>query len=551
MIEFDIPKEKSSIIKVFGVGGGGSNAVSHMYNLGIEGVNYVICNTDIQALEMSEVPNKIQLGSSLSGGLGAGNKPEIGREATEESIDKIEDILQANTKMVFITAGMGGGTGTGGAPVVARLAKDMGILTVGIVTTPFSFEGKKRLTQADEGIQALKNEVDALLIISNDKLREIHGNLKMSEAFGRADDILTVAAKGIAEIITKIGYINVDFEDVNTVMRDSGVALMGIGHASGEERAIKAVDEALSSPLLNDNNIIGAKSVLLNISYGKQELEMDEMSSITDYIIDAIGIESENLIWGLSEDENLDDEVRVTLIATGFQSNEERKRKEKEGRRVVHTLNSDDDMPAKPAKKETVKEEPVKPYLKQNETKAEVKPDRPSRQFTFEFQPLNESQPIQKQEINDEPECSTFDEKSAREFYSVEEEPVEPVSNATPVTNPFQLNQSSPQQQASQPSTEQNAETNNDVQRHNQEVIKASLDQRLQRLQSFQVKRVNEQKPYGDGESEEYVPAYKRQNIQIDTTPKSDQSNVSKYSLGENNGNFNLGKNSYLHDNVD
>ena len=265
-MKFDLPKDQASIIKVFGVGGGGSNAVNHMYNQGITGVDFMICNTDAQALEQSPIPNKIQLGTTLTEGLGAGANPEVGKNAAIEDVEAIRAVLQNNTKMVFITAGMGGGTGTGAAPIVAETARDMGILTVGIVTIPFSFEGRRRKQQADEGLQALRNSVDTLLIINNDKLRMMYGNLRMGEAFAKADDILAVAAKGISEIITVTGYVNTDFRDVQTVMKDGGTAIMGSGTAEGENRAIDAVSKALSSPLLNDNEIKGANYILLNIT---------------------------------------------------------------------------------------------------------------------------------------------------------------------------------------------------------------------------------------------------------------------------------------------
>src|SRR5690554_3865815 len=254
-MEFNLEKERSSIIKVIGVDGGGGNAVNHMYSQGIKGVDFLICNTDQQALDQSPIPNKIQLGSSLTEGRGAGSKPEVGKNAAIESVDELKELLENNTKMVFITAGMGGGTGTGAAPIIAKTAREMGILTVGIVTIPFSFEGRRRKQQAEEGLEQLRQNVDTLLIINNDKLRMMHGNLKMGEAFSKADDILTVAAKGIAEIITVAGYINVDFEDVKTVMKDGGTAIMGSATAEGENRAIEAVTRAISSPLLNDNEI--------------------------------------------------------------------------------------------------------------------------------------------------------------------------------------------------------------------------------------------------------------------------------------------------------
>jgi cell division protein FtsZ len=271
-MKFDLPKNQSSIIKVVGVGGGGSNAVNHMFSQGIDGVDFLVCNTDQQALDISPVPHKIQLGSTLTEGRGAGSIPEVGKNAAIENIDQIREILKTNTKMVFITAGMGGGTGTGAAPIIAEAAKELGILTVGIVTLPFAFEGRKRKLQASEGIKEIKQYVDTLLVINNDKLREIYGNLSVGAAFDHADNVLTTASKGIAEIITRIGYINVDFEDVRTVMSEGGVAIMGSAAAGGENRAITAVEHALTSPLLNDNNIRGAKYILLNIKFILSEM---------------------------------------------------------------------------------------------------------------------------------------------------------------------------------------------------------------------------------------------------------------------------------------
>ena len=293
-MEFDLPKDQSSIIKVIGVGGGGSNAVNHMYKQGITGVDFMICNTDQQALDLSPVPNKIQLGATLTEGRGAGSNPEVGKNAAIENVDELKDILEKNTQMVFITAGMGGGTGTGAAPIIAQTAREMGILTVGIVTIPFTFEGRRRKLQADEGLAQLRENVDTLLIICNDKLREMHGNLKISEAFSKADDILTVAAKGIAEIITVAGYINVDFEDVKTVMKDGGTAIMGSAAAEGESRATKAVSQALASPLLNDNDITGANYILLNITSGDEEVSMDEIDEI---VMDWDNYVNERKIW--------------------------------------------------------------------------------------------------------------------------------------------------------------------------------------------------------------------------------------------------------------
>ncbi|MGF1585128.1 MAG: cell division protein FtsZ [Bacteroidales bacterium] len=320
IMNFDLPVERSSIIKVIGVGGGGSNAVNHMFRSGIKDVNFVICNTDAQALENSEVPIKIQLGESLTEGRGAGNKPEIGKQAAIENLDDVIEALSGNTKMVFITAGMGGGTGTGAAPVIARAAREMGLLTVAIVTIPFKFEGKVRINQAIDGINELRTHVDSLLVINNEKLREVFGDLKISEAFSRADNVLTGAAKGIAEIITVHGHVNVDFADVCTVMSDSGVALLGSGSAEGEGRALKAVQDAISSPLLNNNDIRGAKNILLNITSGVNEVSMDEVGEITDFVT-AETVASTNIIWGTCTEESLGDKVSVTIIATGFESN--------------------------------------------------------------------------------------------------------------------------------------------------------------------------------------------------------------------------------------
>ncbi len=320
IMNFDLPVERSSIIKVIGVGGGGSNAVNHMYRSGIKDVNFVICNTDAQALENSEVPVKIQLGESLTEGRGAGNKPEIGQQAAIENLDDVIEALSGNTKMVFITAGMGGGTGTGAAPVIARAAREMGLLTVAIVTIPFKFEGKVRIYQAIDGINELMKHVDSLLVINNEKLREVFGDLKISEAFSRADNVLTSAAKGIAEIITVHGHVNVDFADVSTVMSSSGVALLGSGRAEGDDRALKAIQTAISSPLLNNNDIRGAKNILLNITSGTNEVSMDEVGEITDFVT-AETASNTNIIWGTCTEESLGEKISVTIIATGFESN--------------------------------------------------------------------------------------------------------------------------------------------------------------------------------------------------------------------------------------
>lgn len=319
-MQFELPQEEGSIIKVIGVGGGGSNAVTHMFKEGIVGVDFAICNTDNQAMDLSPVPTRIQLGPELTEGRGAGSKPIIGRQACIESIDDVKAFLANDTKMLFVTAGMGGGTGTGAAPIIAKAAQEMDILTVGIVTLPFTFEGRRRTSQGSEGLEELKKNVDTLIVISNDKLRQIHGNLVLSDAFSQADNILTTAAKGIAEIITVAGYVNVDFEDVNTVMRNSGVAIMGTAMADGEDRAKRAVDEALNSPLLEDNDIRGAQHILLNISSGTKEVTMDEIFEITEFVQEEAGYGTD-LIWGNCFDETLGEGISVTVIATGFEHN--------------------------------------------------------------------------------------------------------------------------------------------------------------------------------------------------------------------------------------
>jgi cell division protein FtsZ len=320
MIHFDLPKEKSSILKVIGVGGGGSNAVNFMFRQQIDGVNFVICNTDAQALASSGIPNRIQLGPHLTQGLGAGANPDIGRQATEESLEEIKRILEVNTKMAFITACMGGGTGTGGAPIIAKICKDLGILTVGIVTTPFAYEGKKRQQQAEEGIKTLKGFVDTLLVISNDKLRHQYGNLKMREAFEKADNVLATAARCITEVINSTGQINVDFADVCTVMRNGGVAILGNASAEGENRAQRAIEEALNSPLLNDSEIRGAKWILININSatGEHEFTMDEVEVIQNYLLTQAG-EDTDIILGMGYDNTLGNKIGITLIATGFE----------------------------------------------------------------------------------------------------------------------------------------------------------------------------------------------------------------------------------------
>lgn len=401
MIHFDLPKDQSSIIKVVGVGGGGSNAVNYMFSQGIDGVDFVICNTDSQALSLSKVPNKIQLGPALTQGLGAGANPAIGRQATEESLEEIRRILEVNTKMVFVTAGMGGGTGTGGAPIVAKISRDLGILTVGIVTTPFSYEGRKRIQHAQEGINQLKQYVDTLLVISNDKLRHQFGNLTMRAAFSTADNVLATAAKCITDVINSTGQINVDFADVCTVMRNGGVAILGSATAAGENRAQHAIEHALNSPLLNDNDIQGAKWILINInsSEGENEFTMDEVEIIQQYLISQAGPDTD-VILGMGYDSSLGDQIGITLIATGFEHknpfdvpvSKEETKTEKAPEKVVHILG---DQPERKVyaqvPKPVVEKDPMQPTLVDTVQNPVNQPDAKQVKETLVLSPENDA----------------------------------------------------------------------------------------------------------------------------------------------------------------
>ncbi|MAY82715.1 MAG: cell division protein FtsZ [Flavobacteriales bacterium] len=526
-MEFDLPKDQSSIIKVIGVGGGGSNAVNHMYNQGITGVDFVICNTDQQALDMSPVPNKMQLGSTLTEGRGAGSNPEVGKNAAIENVDDLKALLEKNTQMVFITAGMGGGTGTGAAPIIAKTAREMGILTVGIVTIPFSFEGRRRKLQADEGLSALRDNVDTLLVICNDKLREMHGNLKISEAFSKADDILTVAAKGIAEIITVAGYINVDFEDVKTVMKDGGTAIMGSAAAEGDSRAVKAVSSALASPLLNDNDITGANYILLNITSGEEEVSMDEIDEITDYIQNEAG-NTADIIWGNGVDESLGNKISVTIIATGFGAQEPSGfQMEKKPKKVVRDLNDEvkTEITQSPeGEQETKSEEqedvnPQEPYLKtKDETESE-------NQASFEFE-IRPSIPQDKDLEKDPPQVKRF---NLDDELNKDDE-----SEDVPSDEEIKMQS----REDHQPERQMDEE----------EQIKKSQD-RILKLKALSLKMKS---PGGINDLEQ-EPAYKRRNIKLEDTPHSSESNVSRYTLGEDEEKKTTLKqnNSFLHDNVD
>jgi cell division protein FtsZ len=539
MLKFDLPKNQSSIIKVIGVGGGGSNAVTHMFRQGIKGVDFIICNTDSQAMESSPVPTKIALGANLTGGLGAGAVPSIGKNAALENIQDLRNILEKNTKMLFITAGMGGGTGTGAAPVIASVSKELGILTVGIITMPFSFEGRKRKQHAEQGIAELKKYVDALLIICNDKLRDLFGDQRLSAAFSHADDVLTTAAKGIAEIITVTGYINVDFEDVKTVMKDSGVAIMGSGLANGENRAIKAIEMALNSPLLNDNNIEGANNLLLYIASGKDEITMDEVSEITDYIQEKTKNSAE-VIWGNGIDESLEDNISVTIIATGFDEEHKKKPAEREKPVIVKPLYDQEikikpfDIPPMP------KEEPVISMEQQpaEEIRAIV-PKPESESMVFEKETiLEESFPLRTIVFNMEPQ-----DTGSRKI--IHEEPAEEIKHENkeveiPVSEVFIRSSVKPIQKAE-----------SEVQKEQPEMEKMMND-RVQKLRALSEK-LKSHPPLETHLAEiESVPAYKRRNIELSDVQPSSESHVPLYTVSEKDTNIEINKeNSYLHNNVD
>ena len=494
----------TSIIKVIGVGGGGSNAVNHMYRMGIKGVDFIVCNTDQQALDISPVPTKITLGASLTKGRGAGALPEVGRNAAIENIEEIKNILGADTQMVFITAGMGGGTGTGAAPIIAQAAKEMGILTVGIVTLPFSFEGKKRKAQAELGIGEMKKYVDTLLVICNEKLREMYGNLKLGEAFGHADDVLATAAKGIAEIITTTLYVNVDFADITTVMKNSGKAIMGTGVASGEGRATKAVEQAMHSPLLNDNNINGANFVLLNIMCGTEEITMDELGEVTDFIQECAGQTAE-IIKGYGIDETLGDKVKVTLIATGFDNNVHKDHDffDVKNDKIVHSLDGETQtqiVAATPINIESRKEE---------------------RQATIEFEITNKVENTLPLFADETPEWTNVAQVNVQ---------------STPSA------QFSPSAQSA-PLAQENEQSRLDKIHAEEQAKKAQ--ERINKLKelSFKIKS-----PNGITELEN-EPAYKRRNQDLEPTPHSSESTVSRYTL--NDKNEIKPSNSFLHDAVD
>ncbi|HHP7240555.1 MAG TPA: cell division protein FtsZ [Cyclobacteriaceae bacterium] len=492
--QFDLPTHQKSIIKVIGVGGGGSNAVNHMCRLGIKDVEFVVCNTDLQALESSPVKNKLQIGINLTGGLGAGANPEKGKNAAVESKEEIKQLLDDGTKMVFITAGMGGGTGTGAAPIIAEIARDMDILTVGIVTAPFGFEGRKKRTQAEQGLAELKQHCDTVLVILNDKLREIYGNQSIRDAFSKADNILTTAAKGIAEIITVPGYVNVDFEDVKTVMKNSGAAVMGSSLTSGDNRALKAAEEAINSPLLNNQNILGADKILLSIISGEEaELQMDELTEITDYMQDAAGEDAE-VIFGHGVDTNLGDELRVTIIATGFEENGQLNIPQKaKNEKKVFDLESNKQIP-----------------LFKNESKPKPNEDDKSkdeqRVFTFDF---NDDNKNGSDDINEN--LSVHEPKRESE----EDAPLEELEGmAHPPSKKVQL-----------------------------------MEQARERVRRIKELKNNPEFDANAFKEKLEVPAYERKKVKLRDVPHSSERSISRFNLTDDNNI--LGDNRFLHDNVD
>ena len=528
MMQFELPQEEKSIIKVIGVGGGGSNAVNHMFRLGIKGVDFIVCNTDKQALDKSPVPNKIQLGVESTRGLGAGSIPDVGREAALESINDIKQYFNENTQMVFITAGLGGGTGTGAAPVIASIAREQGILTVGIVTIPFSFEGKKRRAQAEAGLEEMKKYVDTLLVIGNDKLREIYGNLKMSEAFEHADDVLTGAAKSIAEIISLHMHINVDFNDVKTVMKDSGVAIMGSAVASGEKRAIKAVEQALNSPLLNDNDISGARHVLLNIMSGSDDIDMDEFGDITDFIQEAAGGTAE-LITGYGTDPSLGDNVSVTIIATGFKSK---------------TSTGFEAPVFKERKIVNLDEKTIEPVAEQTTQTNIIDEIQKSEPFVFTKTEKVEEITITSVNIIEEKEEINFTVSTIQEETNV----VESETNLPPTE--FTLNTIKNEEVKTPVNEVKQTESFHSMQDQMSREDQIKLAQeRIRKLKDITLKMKS---PEGLAALEKQT-AFERKNIILENKTPSTESSVSRYTLseGEDKKIEIRPNNSFLHDNVD
>jgi cell division protein FtsZ len=534
MIHFEIPKNQSSIIKVIGVGGGGGNAVNYMYNLGIEGVDFIVCNTDSQALAQSPVPNKIQLGPHLTQGLGAGANPEIGKQAGEESVDEISKILKVNTRMAFITAGMGGGTGTGGAPIISKVCRELGILTVGIVTTPFAYEGRKRLKQAQDGITAMREHVDTILIISNDKLRQQYGNLPFTQAFSKADNVLATAAKCITDLITVDGKVNLDFNDVQTVMKNGGVAILGSASASGEGRARQAVEEALSSPLLNDSEIEGAKWILLNVTSaaGDHEHTLDELEIIQGYVQQQAG-NTCDIILGMGHDPNLGENISVTIIATGFHHKEIDAdvlvKKDPEPEKIVVSLgqtNGESLIEAKAPNPVKAEADPMAPVL------VEAAPVAASPISYYTPPPVQE-QPLTVQENKT---SFTLELPKTEEQSPVAAKTEEPQQeNKMPELELIIKNEEKPVQQQEAPVKRgERYLTMDEIEEQRRfEDQKKALEERAERLRrmSFNIQG-NE-----NANEVENIPAYMRRQKELDNTVNSSDTFLSGYSVSADNNN--------------
>lgn len=519
--KFEVPKHSNnrSIIKVIGVGGGGSNAVNHMYKQGIKDVEFVVCNTDNQALNGSPVPNKLQIGVNLTEGLGCGANPDVGKNAALESKDHIREML-AGTRMVFITAGMGGGTGTGAAPVIAKIAKDMDILTVGIVTAPFGFEGKKKSAQAELGIDALRQSCDTVLVILNDKLREIFGNLSINQAFAQADNVLTTAAKGIAEIITLAGYVNVDFQDVRTVMLNAGAAVMGSIETRGDNRAKKAAEGALASPLLDNRDIMGAKKILLSIISGVEaELQMDELTEITEYIQEQAGEDAE-MIFGHGVDPDLGDRIRVTVIATGFNTETKAVVKKTEETKKVHDLNKSQGWLFNGnGSDNTVNQRASEPELKKQPRPEEDK-DNKNEQNLFNQREVVFTGPFNKVEPPDshhEEEDEGLFGEDVDEFDHISQKYGDQVINDDGMMELRSTKQRLQQQAEERKEKLKHARKN--------EMTKEEFNEKWS------------------------LPAYLRRGVKMQDVPHSSESFISKYNLNDDNNI--LGNNKFLHDNVD
>ena len=544
-MEFDIPKENSSDIKVVGVGGGGSNAVNHMFNQGIQGVDFIICNTDRQALDISPVPYKIQLGTELTEGRGAGMKPEVGENAALENLEDIRELLSQNTKMLFVTAGMGGGTGTGAGPVIAQIAKDLGILTVGIVTVPFNFEGKKRRIQAEAGLERMRQNVDSLLIISNERLRDFGKNMALTAAFAHADDILTVAAKGIAELISRTGLINTDFNDVNTVLRDSGHAIMGSAQAEGEDRAMDAVTAALASPLLNDNDINGANYILLNISYSKSnEITMDEMGEITDYVQEEAG-STADVIFGVGEDEALGDKLSVTIIATGFATSDD----------LIVPLGKPAErinIPLEDAASKEIKQPLNNPTTSTAESNEEVlAEDEP---FVKTVTPIVlENQNVEKEEVALDEEKIVHDLSSDESENSTEDTNDGPIAwEISETIVPENLNEVEAQPDLFAETEVIKHQLDDDIDAETEHKPSAEDHQKMTQDRVTKIQEHTSRLKNVDGITDyEKEPAFKRRSLFLDNS-KPSESKPSRFGLSEDeDGGSDLSDNSFLHDNVD